>query len=162
MQIANVTAGYSDPATVGKRGDAIEALAGRALKTADLRTPSTAGGRSAAGAILARYDVTRISPTEFSEMIQKLRQADAVSESEFQELAAIRLDLESAGVKPDESVNLMDFYARKVKELQGKFENADAAAARQQLGPVLRRLDWVQKFATIQSNPGAVGLDARV
>jgi len=162
MQIANITAGYPDPTTVGKRGEAIEALAGRALKAAEGRTPSTAGGSSAAAAILARYDVTRISPTEFSEMVQKLRQAGAISDSEFQELAAIRLDLESAGVKPDESVNLMDFYARKVKELQGKIENANDPAARQQLGPVLRRLDWVQKFATIQSNPGALGLDARV
>jgi hypothetical protein len=160
MQISNVLAGWADPATVAKRNDPLEAAGSRAAKAADAGAASTPGNRAALGQILGKYDVKRITPNEFAEMIQKLNKAGAISEGEFQELAAVRLDLESANLKPDEPLNLMEFYAQKIKDAQRQSENADTPAGRTQLKPLLRRLEWIEKFSTIQSNPGAAGVDA--
>ncbi len=159
VQIANVTAGYSDPARLGKRTELLEAVAGKASALAE-SIGSAPGGVSAATAqILAKYDVKHITPGEFSEMLQKLRQAGALKDDEFQELSGIRAELESAGVKGDEKVDLVDFYSRKLRQLQRKVEDGSDPAAVAQLGPTIRRLDWVQKFAVVQSNPGAAGVD---
>jgi hypothetical protein len=159
MQISNVTSGYTDPATIGKRSDPIETLGAQILKAVDPRTVVGLISKSAAGAIISRYDVTSITPNEFTEMIQKLRQAGAVSDGEFQELSSIRTDLESAGVKPDETVNLVEFYSRKVSDLKQKIEFDNRGDDRQLLGLTLKRQDWAQKFALMQANPGA-GVDA--
>jgi hypothetical protein len=162
MQVANVTAGYSDPATLGKRGEPIEPGGFRPPKLAEILGSPGGGAKTSAAAILAKYDVARITPTEFSEMLQKLYHAGALSDGEFQDLAGVRVDLEAAGAGPEERIDLREFYAEQVKRIQRKFSDADSQAARQQrLAPILRRLDWIEKFAVIQANPGAVGLDAR-
>ena len=160
MQISNVLAGWADPAAVAKRNDPFEAAGSRTAKTADAGTAATPGNRAALGQILGKYDVRRITPTEFAEMIQKLYQAGAITEGEFQELAAIRLDLEAANLKPNEPLNLMEFYAQKIKDAQRQSDSADTPSARPQLKPLLRRLEWIEKFSVIQSNPGAAGVDA--
>ena len=160
MQISNVLAGWADPAAVAKRNDPLEAASARGAKAADAGAAAAPGNRAALGQILGKYDVQRITPTEFAEMIQKLQKAGAITEGEFQELAAIRLDLESAKLKVDEPVNLMEFYAQKIKDAQRQSENADTPSARTQLKPLLRRLEWIEKFSVIQSNPGAAGVDA--
>ena len=111
--------------------------------------------------ILSRYDVTDISPAEFSKMIQKLFEAGTLSDNELQQLAAIRLDLDIDGIEADESIDLLEFYARKIKKLQNRLSDSDAPAAdHQQLSPLLHRLDWLEKFALIQSAPEAIGLNA--
>jgi len=161
MQVNNVRAGYPDPATLGKRSEPIETGGIRPAKLAEMPGTAATDSKTSAAGILAKYDVRRITPTEFSEMIQKLYQSGALSDSEFQELAGVRLDLEAAGVQPDERVDLREFYAEKVKQIQQKFPDADSQALRQQqLGPTLRRLDWIEKFAVIQANPEAAGVDA--
>jgi hypothetical protein len=159
MQINNITSGYADPATIGKRSEPIENIGRGLLKAADPRAVAGAISKSAAGAIISRYDVTSITPNEFTEMIQKLRQAGAVSDGEFQELSSIRTDLESAGVRPDETVNLVEFYGRKVSDLKQKIELDNRGGDRQLLDLTLKRQDWAQKFALMQANPGA-GVDA--
>jgi hypothetical protein len=158
VQIANVSAGYCDPAMVGKRAELLEAVGGRPSAVAEAG-PGAVGGSAAMTQILTKYDVTHITPGELSEMLQKLHQAGALKDDEFQELSGIRLDLESAGIKPDERVDLVEFYTRKLKQLQRKLEDGSDPAAVGQLSSVLRRLDWVQKFAVVQSNPGAAGVD---
>ena len=160
MQISNVLAGWADPAAVAKRNDPFEAASARAAKAAEAGAATTPNNRAALSQILGKYDVRRITPTEFAEMIQKLQQAGAITEGEFQELAAIRLDLESAQLKPNEPVDLMEFYAQKIKDAQRQGDNADPPSARPQLKPLLRRLEWIEKFSVIQANPGAAGVDA--
>ena len=159
MLINNVTTGHSDPATVARRGEAAEAAGRRALQSTDASAPALSGSRVALGQILAKYDVKNITPTEFSEMVQKLRQAGAISDGEIQELAAIRSDLEAAGVEPDERIDLTDFYQRKLKQAQNKLDDPSEASRQQRLSPLLRRYDWVQKFAVMHANPQAVGID---
>ena len=93
-------------------------------------------------------------------MIQKLYKAGAISEKDYQELSTVRGDLEKAGIDSDESVNMLEFYSDKVSKAQKALDaTLDDASRQQSLGSDKRRLDWMQKFAAIQANPDAVGLD---
>ena len=120
-----------------------------------MATPASA---DAMREILGQYDVKNITPRSFSEMLQKLRQANSISEKDYQELSQIRMDLDRDGLGPDERVNLVEHYQRKlsnlqddIKDLQGK---TDSTAVREALqAPVLRRLDWLQKLATMHAQP---------
>ena len=68
--------------------------------------------------ILASYDVTNITPNQFSQMIQKLFDAGAISQKDLQDLNGARADLELGGVGGDETVNLPKFYSQKVQDVQ--------------------------------------------
>jgi hypothetical protein len=144
---------------LGKRGEPLAAAEQGTSKSADLLSALPSGHTAAAARILSKYDVTDISPTEYSEMVQKLYQAGVVSEGEFQELAAVRVDLDAEDIEPDESVDLLEFYAALLRRARRKFAGADGAPQlSQHLQPLLRRLDWLEKFAVIQSAPDAAGL----
>ncbi len=161
MQISNVLPGYSDPAALGKRGEATESVGGRIAAAVDNALSPANKPQAELADILSKYDVTDISPMEFTEMIQKLFEAGAISETELQQLAAVRHDLETEGVDPDESIDLLEFYVEKIEKLQRRRDDSDGLpGSHQQLGPMLRRLDWIEKFALIQSAPDAIGLDA--
>ncbi|HUT09418.1 MAG TPA: hypothetical protein VMY42_02895 [Thermoguttaceae bacterium] len=160
MQIRNIFAGYRDLAAFGRGGETVETAAGRSPENSE-RAASSERPVAALAEILSRYDVTDISPTEFSEMTQRLYDAGTISEEELQRLAAIRHDLDIEGVEGDESIDLLEFYARKIERTQRTMtDSEDSPAAGRQLGPLLNRLDWVEKFALIQSAPDAIGLDA--
>jgi hypothetical protein len=162
MQISNVLSGFTDTA-LGRQGEAAEAIDFAKSDAGGHIVAAFAGRADALSDILSQYDVSDISPGEFSQMAQKLFDAGVISDKELQQLAAIRLDLDTAGVEPDESVDLLDFYSEKIGELQQMVDLADdKRSAAKQLAPVLRRLDWIQKFAMIQSDPDSVGLDALV
>jgi hypothetical protein len=111
--------------------------------------------------ILRRHDVTDVTPEEFAEMIQELYEAGAITEAEFQQLAAIRLDLDAAGLELDDSVDLLEFYSDKIEDAQRE-PSADAASpsARRALEPLLRRFEWIEKFALVQSASSPIELDA--
>lgn len=156
MQINNVSAGYPDTSALGKGAELLDAITGKASKTAEQGVTATARSSTAtAGQILARYNVRDISPASFSAMIQKLKEAKAISEAEFQDLAAIRQDLDAAGMDPNKSLDLVDFYSNRVQKLQ---RQTDDPQSQQLLAPTLRRLQWVQKFALMQSQPESVGI----
>ncbi len=160
MQIPSVFAGYPDLAGLVKRGPTVEATGSQPAEAAQQQTLAATGGVAAMAEILSDYDVTDISPAEFSEMIQKLFEAGALSEDQLRELATVRMDLDLEDVEADESIDLLEFYVEKIKSAQHRLSDSDATAAeRQQLAPLLGRLDWLEKFALIQSAPDAVGLD---
>jgi len=169
MQITSIFSGYSDPAKAGRRNETAEA-AGAAVKTAaDAFAVSGAapvpGSTEAMREILGQYDVTDISPRAFSEMLQKLNRAGVLADKDFQELSLIRLDLERDGIDPDERVNLVQRYARKVQDYQEQLQefqekSGSLTAAQAALTPLRRRLEWLQKLAAVHANPGSVGLDA--
>jgi len=161
MQIRNIFAGYRDLAAFARGGEKVETAAGRSAENSR-QTASSEKPIAALAEILSRYDVTDISPTEFSEMVQRLYDAGAISEEELQQLAAIRHDLDTEDVEADESIDLLEFYARKIERTRRTMSDSDAPPAGRQLGPLLNRLDWLEKFALIQSAPDAIGLDAVV
>ena len=125
--------------------------------------PSSAGTppSDAMRQILAEYDVANISPRAFSEMLQKLRQAGALSEKDFQELSSIRLDLDNEGVEPDQRINLVELYAKKLSNIREQRDaNPAAAAARQAAQTSLQRqLEWLQKSAQVRAGTSPAGFD---
>lgn len=158
MQIGSVTSGYSDP-TRSKAAEAIEtleSLGGKGTK------PGSAGGGSgaslasiaAARDVLERYDVTDITPADFSEMVQELFQAGVINDRDLGQLSAIRLELDAEGFDPDDSVDLLEFYQDRVEDITR--QTAGTANAPE---AIRQRLDWIQKFALVQQSPGTLGLN---
>jgi hypothetical protein len=160
MQISNVISGLADPTTWGKKGETAVQTGVSAIKSSEQQNQTNPTAQKATAEILRQYDVTHITPEAFSQMIQKLYKAGALSEKDYQELLAVRTDLQNAGVEPNETVNLLEHYSDKVSKAQKSMGTTlDDASQQQSLGPDMHRLDWMQKFAMIQANPDAVGLD---
>jgi hypothetical protein len=160
MQINTVRNGlYPDPAAPGARSEPIEAMGQRPATTGEL-SGSPATNTSALREILAEYDVKDITPREFSEMLHKMRKSGVVAEDQLKDLSQIRMDLDRDGIDPDESINLVDYYADK---LRGQPLGSDATT---QSGnapspeALKRRLDWLEKLALVQSSPDDAELDA--
>jgi len=109
--------------------------------------------------IVARYDVTDISPGEFSQMLQELYQAGALTDGQYHELSQVRLDLDAAGAQLDESLDLVDFYAEKLdKAMESAAPWTTLTAS--PIEPLRRRFDWLEKLAVLQSAPDTSTLDA--
>jgi hypothetical protein len=161
MQIHSVLAGYAD-LTAAARREISEADGGQATEGATTTGRfSSSQAMATMAEILGHYDVSDISPAEYSEMIQELFEAGVLSQQELQQLAAVRLDLDVEGIDSDESIDLLEFYAEKIRDVQRQLSDADPDVPSQpQLAPLLKRLDWLQKFALIQDAPDSIGLDA--
>jgi hypothetical protein len=160
MQINNIISGLADSATWGQKSETALKTGVNAVKSIEAQTQTAPAAQKAFVEILQQYDITHITPESYSQMIQKLYKAGALTEKDFQELSAVRADLEKAGTDPNESVNLLEFCSDKLSQAQRNLGSTpDEAASQQLLGPDLRRLDWMQKFAMVQANPDAVGLD---
>jgi len=160
MRISGILAGLSELAQQARR-EPIGPAGPIASPGQEARPVGVAASPAALRGVLARYDVTDISPRDFSEMIQRLYDAGAINDGQLQELAAVRLDLEQADVAPDESIDLLDFYARRIEKAQHRFGDGNGAT-RTQLAPLLRRLEWIEKLAVLHDTAGELGMDALV
>jgi hypothetical protein len=116
--------------------------------------PLAAGGESAdlLREIVGRYNLTDISPGEVSSMLQELRQAGLIDDSQYHELSMIRLDLDAAGVDSDKSIDLLDFYADKLEELTDSAAGVAASEVTATVEPVQRLYNWLQKVSLLQSS----------
>ena len=172
MQISGVlTAGHFVSTALGwlgTRNEPAEAAGSKPSQTSATQPERAAGTTAAFREILACHDVTDISPRQFSEMIHKLHKAGTLTDQEFQELSMIRIDLDLEGVDPDEHLNLVDFYLSKLRELHRDRADlrdpvdslsADRPAA---VTAAERRLQWLQKFALIQSTADSTGMDTLI
>jgi hypothetical protein len=161
MQIKNILTHYSGLGTQGR--SSTPAAAGASRTTAAISPASGASSSAAAQKILSQYDVKNISPQEFSDMLQKLHQAGAVSSADFQSLSAIPGELEKEGTSSDQRVNLVQIYTDKLQQLQtqnptssgGNGQTAAGAAA----APAQRCLQLLQKFAMSHATPNGMGLN---
>ena len=161
MQINGVSTAYPDPTTLGKQGEAQQASDTRSPRAVEVQLGSSIGPSTVLAEILSKYDVTDISPTEFSQMIQKLYEASAITEKELQQLTVIRHELDASGVEADESIDLLQYYVDKIEKIQRRFDASDGPPAEnERLGPLLRRLDWIEKFAMVQAAPDTIGFSA--
>ena len=119
--------------------------------------------------ILARYDLTDITPREFSQMLDELHRSGLLTDEQFRELNEIRKDLASADVLPQEKIDLLDFYRRLLEKADrmGSTDVADGATSRQ-VADRRRRLAWLEKLAAAQGeiaqaapdSDGAFAVDA--
>lgn len=155
MQVPNVVSPLTSPA----KTDAKAAASTAATAAASAATPPSSA--AAMRAIVSQYDMTDITPNDFSNMIQQLYAKGAVSAKDMQELSSIRADLESAGVSADESVNLQEFYQQRLSTAQAEaVQSPDSEAAQGNIQAVAARLSWVQKFAAVRQADSSAGLNA--
>ena len=159
MQISNITSGMSDAASLGKRSEQTASHFGKQAKSLESSLSTAASSSKAMAEILKKYDVKNITPEQFSSMIQQLYDKGAITKQEYQELSAIRTDLEDAGIGANEQVNLIEFYSKKLVNAQSDQESISNNLAKQQSALLSSRLDWAQKFSAVHDNPDAVGMD---
>jgi hypothetical protein len=162
MQVNNILPSLTNAAALGNRNSAAAAAgqAGAAAAQGAAGGGPSLVGNAAVQTILAQYDLRNITPNEFSQMLQKLSAAGAVSQQDLQELSGIRNDLTAAHVEPDETVNLLDFYTNKVSAAQRQAGDADTTTQQQQISPLLHRLDWLEKINALKTQPEGGGLSA--
>jgi len=117
--------------------------------------------------ILSRYDVTNITPREFSDLVQELHDSGEINDDEFRQLSRMRLELEQAGVGADDPIDLIDFFEDKLRD-----QTDDLGAPQDPTAPppetagkdpaitaeTHRQLEWVRKFALVHA-AGADGVD---
>ncbi|MBN2023215.1 MAG: hypothetical protein JW809_10540 [Pirellulales bacterium] len=143
---------------MAKRAEQGEAPAPSLLNVASA-WPAAGEAADALREILGKYDVTDITPREFSEMLHELQKTGAVPEGILQELALIRVDLEQDGIDPDESLDLVAYYtdklaARRKGDALGSILQQDEPSS----SVLAERLEWMEKFALVHADPD-VGLD---
>lgn len=156
MKIGSIIAGLTEAKAPQKRAETIELLATKASQAhwpKSLNPAVSATVREALG----EFDVTNITPDEFAALVQRLYQARAVTEEDYRQLSAIRAELSADGIRGDERVNLVEFYARKLRWLQSRIDDLDSGE-QEQLATVTQRLDWVQKLAAMRRWPQGFGL----
>ena len=163
MQIAGLPPGYADSSAIARRGEPGHAAGGQT----EGKTLQAAAGTNAAMEILAkivsRYDLREITPRDFSEMLRRLRDSGALSETEYRDLVQIRVDLDASNIDADQSIDLMKFYRQMPEKLkrQGDWRENSAEAAGI-LDAFKRRLAWLEKVAVLQESPESAGISALV
>lgn len=157
MKVPNVVSAITN-ATSQAKADAKPAASAALAATSAAATPSAAASMRA---IVSRYDMTDITPNDFTNMIQQLYAKGAVSAKDMQELSSIRGDLEAAGVGADQSVNLQEFYEQRLAGAQAEAaQSPDSSAAQADIQAVAARLNWVQTFAAVRQAGGSAGVNA--
>ena len=116
------------------------------------------------GKIATRYDVKRITPREFSRLLEELRQAGVLADTDRQLLAQILVELHQEGNDLDETVDLVRWYTKKVEKLQESLQTRSIPAQdRIQLEAALadlqKRLDWLRRFTLLHECPDLASLN---
>lgn len=157
MQLSSIPGSQKVANGWTKGAELVQAVLGGATATAPGSQPGAAGDVTLRK-IAAQYDLTRVSPREFSEMLDRLQQSGALSEADFQDLAGIRLELDKLGLGPDESVDLVKLYQSRLQQIRGKDANS---ADQKALASAQRQSDWVQRLAEVYAGHGEL-LDVAV
>jgi hypothetical protein len=159
MQVNTLSSRYVGLPAVRQGNDGTEPVQSQPAETAAAE-PNSSATSSAFRQILSQYDISSITPRQFSEMLQKLHQSGTISDKQYQDLSQIRSDLDTSGVQPDDDVDLVKFYSQKLNTAQALATQtktgASAAGQPQALGTMQQRLDWLRKVSTIQSDPAGI------
>jgi hypothetical protein len=156
MKVPNILGGLTSQAKTGAA-----TATGAAAAVANSTVPPPPSAAASMRTIVSQYDMTDITPNDFSNMIQQLYAKGAVSAKDMQELSSIRAELEAAGVGADQSVNLQDFYQQRLAAAQAEVvQSPDSDAAQVNVQAVAARLSWVQKFAAVRQADSSAGVNA--
>jgi hypothetical protein len=162
MQISSVLNGYTDATTSGRRSEVTERAANRSAMAASrglLGAPN-----AALREIMADYDLTEITPEEFSEMLNRLRKEGAITEEEYTQLAQVRVELDHEGIGATETIDLLSVYRARIQKLSQRAADTSTTASQratlqQTVAAAEHRLDWLEKLELVHSQPDAIGLD---
>ena len=159
MNVPNVFSGLSDLAS--RFTSAMSDTKAAAAKTAVAPSPSPLTLTAAMRDVVSQYDMTDITPSDFSKLVQQLTEKGAISQKDAQELSSVRVDLENAGVNGDDSVNLLGFYQQQIAKAQAAAAaSPKSAAAKAGLAALTGRLNWLQKFAAVGREGSSSGVNA--
>ena len=156
---------YSGPTPGEKRGEASASNSTMPMEGFEpVFEPGDAKG-VALRDILSKYDVTEITPREFSCMLQEMHKEGLISDDLFKQLSLVRGDLDRAGIDSDDSVDLTAFYEKQLVALSldsmltpDRTAESDAAPGGRK--DVEQRLGWLRKMAAAQESADMVGLNA--
>jgi hypothetical protein len=151
---------WSMPAGTGHEFSALEpAIVDRPSPSGSLPTRSQEALRD----ILSRYDVTAISPRGYSQLLQELHEAGALSDADHEVLALVRLELDQQGIGAEDQVDLVDLLRQKLRsqerELKRQADKGNPLDPSKSLEATQRQIDWIQKFALIHRSSDYHGLD---
>ncbi len=159
MQISGLSVGYTDSGSVGRRSEVLGVLAGKANEQAAPPAGDSNATMGLLAVVVSQYDLTDITPRDFSEMLRELRDAGAITEADYGQLAQIRLDMDAENLDPDEPVDLLEFYRKAVDRNQ---QDSGSDKSSPVLAAMERRLEWLEKVAILQESPEAAGMNALV
>ncbi len=162
--------GLSTPlATLLGQRKAVETSTDRLAGISSTPGESTDSGASPLDAILADYDLQRITPQKFSELIDRLKSADVLTPRDHQQLNQLRQSLDSAGLNADQPIDLLSFVAKKLDETRRSLAEAQDTDDPGQLSALEATLkltqdqaDWLSKLDAAKRDRPLGGLDAKV
>jgi len=164
MLIKSVLSRLAGAASFGRGKNLVDTAARKAVGATATGPTTAAAPGSQLRDILTQYDVTDISPQGFSDLLQRLRQAGLLPDKDYQELSAVRVDMDRDGIGANQRVNLVEMYAKKLKSVEQDAkeleEKLGTAGARAMDAAVRRRLDWLQKLSAIHASPEAATINA--
>jgi len=153
MQVSSLLSRYFDQSSVSKRSESNEPSRDQQLENKPLDLLSTKSCTTSAQEILSQYDVSDITPREFSEMLQSLHASGVITDQQYQDLSTLRAELDAQGIEPDEKIDLVQFCERRLEDAR------DSNAESSLVSTMERRLESLRKFALIQSTPELASLN---
>ncbi len=103
------------------------------------------------GKLLPPGGLREIEPQQFAAFARELHERGVISDAEFNDLAAIRLELELSGAAADEPIDVIGFLKDRIARLESQYDSPEGAtqfSLGQTLDIARRRLDFVQQLDT--------------
>lgn len=138
----------------------IASLVGGALRSAtgsqqESASPNAQDPAQSALAEIAKLlppgGLNEIKPEQFAAFARELHDRGVISDAEFNDLAAIRLELELSGSAADETVDVIGFLKDRIARLESQYDAPEGNtefSLGQALDVARRRLDFVQQLDT--------------
>jgi hypothetical protein len=159
MNVASIPGGLrnlTSQLTHGERFDVKAAARSVAAGMQSKLSTPTAAMRQ----VLSQYDMTNITPNDFSNLVQQLSAKGAISPQDAQQLAAIPGQLQQAGVGPNESVNLLEFYQEQISKVGEAAAQSPNSASQMNVSQLVGQMQWVARFAAVRHAGSSAGLNA--
>ncbi len=160
MQIKGLSGGFADSGAVGRRNELLAVVSGKGGEPNSQAAGSSNATMDLLTGIVSDYDLSDITPRDFSAMLRELRDAGALTDAEYGDLAQIRLDMDAENLDPDDSVDLLAFCQKTLD--RARHDNTSDAGPPPAMTAMQRRIDWLEKVAILQESPDAAGLNALV
>lgn len=154
MQVSSLLSRYFDQSSVSKRSESTERTSNQQPESNPLDLLNAKSNTSSAQEILSQYDVSDITPREFSEMLQSLHTSGVITDQQYQDLSTLRAELDAQGIEPDEKTDLVQFCEKRLEDAR------DSNAESSLISTMERRLESLRKFALIQSTPELASLNS--
>ncbi len=115
MQVSSLLSRYFDQSSVSKRSESTERTSNQQPENNPLDLLTSKSNTTSAQEILSQYDVSDITPREFTEMLQSLHTSGVITDQQYQDLSTLRAELDARGIEPDEKTDLVQFCEKRLR-----------------------------------------------